>query len=242
VKDYIEYPAICQSILKCLNDRSTSVRNAAIETLSPLVTSDADVRQAIFQCFDEPYWQSRSAAIKALSPLITSDIDIRQAIFQCLDDKYEYVRRTAVKVLSPLSTSDADIRQAIFQSLDDPNWQVRSTTLISFSKLESLELLEKDRRLTLLNWLGARSEQDRYGQEFEEAKERLQILYGLKLAGDSMLRDMMLDWLKSPHWPMRLDAIRTLLKWPGTIPKEILHHILESLNDTRGLESYPARL
>ncbi len=67
-------------------------------------------------------------------------------------------------------------------------------------------------------------------------------MYAETLPHDQFLMRTILNWLKSPRWQTRLGAIQTLLRYPDGPPKEILNAILETLNDNRALESYPARL
>jgi hypothetical protein len=112
--------------------------------------------------------------------------------------------------------------------------------------LEKIDLVEKEYGNKLAEWLKSQFEEDYSSNtdsnEYTLAKEKLIRLFGSRLSIDTELLNMIKEWLQNPGWSTRLGAVRVLIHWPGNIPKEILHKILESLNDNRGLESYPARL
>src|SRR5207247_473962 len=106
LQEYIDHSNISQAIFQRLDDPDEDVRRSAIDALSALVSSDADVRQAIFQRLDDQNPQVQSSAIYALSALVSSDADVRQAIFQRLDDQNPQVRIEALMSLSRLEKVD----------------------------------------------------------------------------------------------------------------------------------------
>ncbi len=62
------------------------------------------------------------------------------------------------------------------------------------------------------------------------------------MQADPALQAQVLAWLESPRWSVRLGAAMALLHAPGGPFQDTLQRVLASLDDQRGLESYPARL
>jgi HEAT repeat protein len=187
--------------------------------------------------------------VQALSPLLADDPDLRAAVTQRLDDDNWMVRQAAVQALSPLLADDPDLRAAVTQRLDDDNWMVRQAAVQALSPLlaQQPELIPQ-----LLPWLACVG--DWMGPVLTaqgyvsasiaatEVRQGLAQALGPLLPENPVLMEQVRETLARPDWPAREGAARALGAIPGGPPSATIPALLQSLDDRRGLESWPARL
>ena len=240
---------IRNTIIEKLNDDYWQVRQSAVSALSSQVGSDADIRNTIIEKLNDDYWQVRQSAVSALSSQVGNDADIRNALVEKLNDDNYSVRQSAVSALSSQVGSDADIRNAIrnvlTESIATDVFPVRMgyfERIIAKCAPDVVQEFLSDSQ----DWVSVDTTpgSPHYipDDQTRERQKRIAQWLGETLPQSRALQDRMLELLTEVRWSSRLGAVLTLLSWPGGPPPEIMDKIVESLDDLRGLESYPARL
>ena len=196
---------------------------------------------------DDADFRVRHAAVSALSSHVGGDAEIREALLVKLrDDASEWVREAAVRALSSQVGSDVEIREAIREASMKDAFDVRAESVEALMQLPEEILAERtDIDTQLREWLNL----DVYRRllplnvnRLRETQQRIAGRFAARLPADRALREQVLGSLEDVRWSSRLGAVFTLSAWPGGPPPEIIDRIVRSLDDRRGLESYPARL
>jgi hypothetical protein len=140
------------------------------------------------------------------------------------------------------------IKEAVLARLTDTEPGVRLAAVrAALKSLEEEKLPARTIESEVLPYLCLDADESEYVRgashsEVMEIQERVASFFGPRLSMNAELLEWVLSKLEDARWSARLGAIMALVKWPGGPPKELVPRILESLEDTRGLESYPARL
>ena len=213
------------------------MRYYTVKALAPYVTSDTQIRDKILKHINDSDVNVRISVVSALASLVTSNTQVREQILKLLDDPDENVRYSAVSVLTSLVKSDTQVREQILKCLDDQNWQVRKTTLEALyqNALESMVIgvdTIKDFVLSEVDELYSVSNKS---SEYKKIEMR-------KFLTGQLTEEYLLSLLENPSWMIRLDATLLLLARNEKPPREIINRIINSMDDDRGMESFPARL
>lgn len=234
-------------ILGDLENESSDVRRAVVLAFSKLVNSDQNLRAAISTRLEAPHNHERSEASETVSGLVS----VRSALLARLEDSDPYVREATVTALSGLVNSHPDVRTAILARLEDNEPLVRLASARAAIKGESSEesktSLAEQPFLAFLcldtdHLLFDVYEAGPLEKEFTEIREQLATLVGARLQEEPKLLEWVLSQLGNVRWSARVGAITALAKWPGGLPKHLVSMVIDSLDDQRGLESFPARL
>ncbi|MCP4680204.1 MAG: NACHT domain-containing protein [Deltaproteobacteria bacterium] len=233
---------VCAAVLARLEDEVAYIRVATVQALTGLVSSDTQVRTALLTRLDDKESEVRTAAVQALSGQLESDTELCVAVLARFDDKRSDIRATAVQALSGLVGGNAQVRAAVLARLDDQVWDVRAAAVQALAGLKE-EDLTSDELMTIRSWLATDIDTIRGNSEdTNKIRQMLAPHIAMRVADDPEQRSWVMGLLTDARYSARLGAMQVLAKWPGGPPREVIQSMLASLDDLRGLESYPARL
>jgi HEAT repeat protein len=236
-------PSIGEALLQALTDPEWNVRAAAIEALGALPVPEPAIRDTLLQALADPEWNVRAAAVQALGTLATSDPAIRDALLQALADPEWNVRAAAVRALGAQAASAPAIRDALLQALADPEWNVRAAAIGALIPLIPVDSALYARLLGAVGREDATRAAYIMGQdEFNQMLRQLATTYGQIVRDDPQRRAEVIAMLGDADWRRRKAAAEILREAGREAVLEAMPQLLAALEDTRGYDSWPARI
>ncbi|MBD2578767.1 HEAT repeat domain-containing protein [Oscillatoria sp. FACHB-1406] len=117
-----------QALLSCFQDKDSSVRWRAANTLGKLRNSNPAVIEALLKCLQDKDPRVRWKTAEALQNWGNSNPAVIEALLKCLQDEHRLVRSSAAEALRKLGNSNPAVIEALLKCLQDEHSLVRWKT------------------------------------------------------------------------------------------------------------------
>jgi hypothetical protein len=145
------------------------------------------------------------------------------------------------ELLQKLLAEHLDLQPAILAKLEDPDYNVRQAAVAALYPLVAAD--DHIYRLIIFAIYNERGGFESLNpREFNEVRQRSLAALGSMVAIDTARRHTVITLLRAEDWPLRKTAVEILAAAGHAALREAQTELLATLDDERGLCSWPARI
>jgi HEAT repeat protein len=213
------------------------VRAETVTALAGLAHSNVEVCAAVLERLGDTDWLVQKAAVEALSALVSSSAEVRAVFVAHLGDAE--IGAQIVQALAEVVPYDREIRALFVASLNHPEQEMRKQAAEALAPLISSDPSLYARLLPAVGCAVF------YGEDtgrHAPLLPRLASAYSQVIRVDPERRAEVISLLSDEDWRRRKVAAVILHEAGLEAVTEALPQLLAAVEDTRGYDSWPARL